>query len=70
MFKWIKKLFKGATPISQSVQFSLGIIKLFEQYEISDATTKDAVIDTIVAVLNQHKSVPAATAPATTTQVS
>jgi hypothetical protein len=56
MFKWIKSLFKGASPISQSVQFSLGIIKLFEQYEISDTNTKDAVIDTIVAVLNQHKS--------------
>jgi hypothetical protein len=65
MFKWIKSLFKGTSSISKSVQFSLGIIKLFEQYEISDPNTKDAVIDTIVAVLNQHKS-PAQ--PVTTSQ--
>jgi hypothetical protein len=52
MFKW----FKSLTPMSKSVKFSLQVMQLFEKYEISDDTTRDAVIDTIVNVLQQHKT--------------
>ena len=48
-------MFKSASAITKSVQFSLQVIKLFEQYEVNDANTRNAMIDTLVAVLQSHK---------------
>lgn len=51
MFGWFKK----STAISNTVAFATNVMKLFEQYEITDQNTRNAVIDTLVAVISQHK---------------
>lgn len=54
MFKW----FKSKSAIYNTIAFSTEVMSLFEKYQITDQNTRNAILDTLIAVISQHKTQP------------